>query len=182
MDRTRLVKTSKFLSKHLRHDPGGLGLKLEEGGWVLVDDLLKACDRKGMRLNRAELDAVVAGNDKQRFSFDAKGTRIRANQGHSVVVDLQLEAVAPPSLLYHGTGHVTADAIEQDGLRKMRRHHVHLSTDLPTATQVGARHGKPVIFEVDSAGMHRDGFEFFCSENGVWLVDEVPPKYLRRTP
>lgn len=182
MDRTRLVKTSKFLSKHLRHDPGGLGLKLEEGGWVLVDDLLKACDRKGMRISRAELDAVVADNDKQRFSFDAKGTRIRANQGHSVQVDLQLEAVTPPSLLYHGTGHVTADAIEQEGLRKMRRHHVHLSTDIPTATQVGARHGKPVIFAVDAEGMHRDGFEFFCSENGVWLVDEVPPKYLRRTP
>lgn len=182
MDRAQLVKTSKFLSKHLRHDPRGLGLTLEEGGWVRVDDLLKACDRKGMRLSRADLDRVVADNDKQRFSFDAKGTRIRANQGHSVQVDLQLEAVAPPSLLYHGTGHGTADAIEQDGLRKMRRHHVHLSTDVATATQVGARHGKPVIFEVDSAGMHRDGFEFFCSENGVWLVDEVPPKYLRRTP
>jgi putative RNA 2'-phosphotransferase len=182
MDRAQIIKISKYLSKHLRHDPQALGLTLETGGWVLVDDLLRACARKGFHISRADLDTVVAQNDKQRFSFDATGNRIRANQGHSVEVDLQLEAVEPPSLLYHGTGHVTADAIEQDGLRKMRRHHVHLSTDVPTALRVGARHGKPVIFEVDSAGMHRDGFEFFCSDNGVWLVDEVPPKYLRRTP
>lgn len=182
MDRARIIKTSKFLSKHLRHDPGGLGLTLQAGGWVAVNDLLTACQRKGVHISRVDLDTVVAENDKQRFSYDATGTRIRANQGHSVEVDLQLQAVAPPSLLYHGTGHVTADAIEQDGLRKMRRHHVHLSTDVPTAIRVGARHGKPVIFEIDAAGMHRDGFEFFCSENGVWLVDEVPSKYLRRTP
>lgn len=182
MDRERLVKTSKYLSKHLRHDPGGLGLTLEPGGWVSVERLLAACARKGHRLSRADLDAVVAENDKQRFSYDESGERIRANQGHSIAVDLQLEATTPPALLYHGTGHRTADAIEQEGLRKMRRHHVHLSVDVPTAVRVGARHGKPVVFEVDAEGMHRDGFPFYCSENGVWLVDEVPPKYLRRTP
>lgn len=182
MDRARIIRTSKFLSKHLRHDPKGLGLTLQTGGWVAVNDLLAACQRTGFHISRADLDTVVAENDKQRFAYDATGTRIRANQGHSVEVDLQLEVVAPPPILYHGTGHVTADAIERDGLRKMRRHHVHLSTDVPTALRVGARHGKPVIFEVDSAGMQRDGFKFFCSENGVWLVDEVPPKYLRRTP
>jgi putative RNA 2'-phosphotransferase len=182
MDRERIVKTSKYLSKHLRHDPGALGLTLEPGGWVSVARLLAACARKGVRISREELNAVVAENDKQRFSIDASGERIRANQGHSVPVDLQLEPAAPPALLYHGTGHRTADAIEQEGLRKMRRHHVHLSADVPTAQRVGARHGKPVVFEVDAQGMQRDGFEFYCSENGVWLVDEVPPKYLRRTP
>lgn len=175
-----LVRISKFLSKHLRHDPAGLGLELEPGGWVRVDDLLAGCGRRGMPLTRAQLEEVVARNSKQRFSFDAAGTRIRANQGHSVEVDLQLAPVTPPDRLYHGTSHHTAAQIEGEGLRKMRRHHVHLSPDAATARTVGARRGTPVIFAIDAAAMHADGYVFHVSENGVWLVDEVPPRYLRR--
>ncbi len=118
MDDVRLVKISRFLSKHLRHDPGGLGLTLAPGGWVLVDTLLAACAGHRMPFTRAELEEVVAKNSKQRFSFDADGTSIRANQGHSVEVDLQLAPATPPAVLYHGTGHQTAPIIAQDGLRK----------------------------------------------------------------
>jgi putative RNA 2'-phosphotransferase len=180
MEEARRVRISKFLSRHLRHDPRGLGLELKAGGWVAVEDLLAGCARKGMRISRADLDEVVRSSDKQRFSFDETGTRIRANQGHSVEIDLELAPAEPPAVLYHGTGHVTAEAIERDGLKRMRRHHVHLSRDEETARRIGARHGRPVIFEVDAARMAADGHVFYCSENGVWLVDTVPPEYLRR--
>ncbi|MCC2672626.1 MAG: 2-phosphotransferase [Armatimonadetes bacterium] len=178
MDTKRIVNVSKYLSRHLRHNPTALGLILEPGGWVRVDDLLAGCSRKGFHISRAELDEVVAQNDKQRFSFDASGKRIRANQGHSVEVDLQLEPTAPPAVLYHGTGHGTAGAVAKEGLRKMRRHHVHLSADIETATRVGARHGRPVVFAIDAQAMAAAGVEFFCSDNGVWLVDEVPAQFL----
>jgi putative RNA 2'-phosphotransferase len=180
MDDTRLVRVSKYLSKHLRHDPGRLGLTLEPGGWVAVNDLLAACARHRFALSRDELDEVVARNDKQRFSFDESGTRIRANQGHSVEVDLQLEPVEPPEILYHDTGHRSAEAIAGEGLIRMSRHHVHLSADIPTATRVGARHGRPTIFAIDAAAMRRAGHLFYRSDNGVWLVNEVPPEFLRR--
>ena len=176
----RLVKISKYLSKHLRHQPHRIGLKLDPGGWVDVDRLLAACAGHHFPITRAELAEVVAQNDKQRFAFDPSGTRLRANQGHSVEFDLQLEPLTPPPLLYHGTGHRTADAIAEAGIMRMARHHVHLSSDIATATAVGARHGRPVIFEVDAEAMHRDGFLFYRSANGVWLVDRVPPEYLHR--
>lgn len=179
MDPKRLVKISKYLSKHLRHQPERLGLELAAGGWVRVDDLLAALARNSFPVTRDQLEEVVAGNDKQRFSFDATGTLIRANQGHSTSVDLQLEPATPPALLYHGTGAQNVEVIRRDGLKKMARHHVHLSIDLPTATKVGARHGKPAVFEVDAAAMHRAGHPFYVSANGVWLVDSVPPEYLR---
>ena len=179
MDEKRLVKVSKFLSKHLRHDPVGLGLTLAPGGWVPVDELLAACARRHVSVTRAELDEVVARNNKQRFSFDETGTLIRASQGHSVNVDLQLVPVEPPTVLYHGTGHLTAPIIAREGLRKMRRHHVHLSGDVDTARTVGARHGRPVIFTVDAAAMASSGHVFYRSDNGVWLTDDVPPEFLR---
>jgi putative RNA 2'-phosphotransferase len=181
MDKRRLVTVSKFLSKHLRHSPEELGLTLEPGGWVLVDDLLAGCARAGFGVSREELLEVVEKNDKQRFSFDETGQKIRANQGHSTEVDLQLEPVAPPDLLYHGTAeHIVADIL-RDGIKRMSRHHVHLSTTVAAARTVGARHGKPVILQVDAAAMHRDGILFYCSANGVWLVDEVPSRYLSGT-
>jgi putative RNA 2'-phosphotransferase len=179
MDADRLVKVSKYLSKHLRHEPERLGLTLEPGGWVGVDDLLEACRRHQFALTRDQLNEVVAKNDKQRFSFDETGTRIRANQGHSVEVDLQLEPAEPPTTLYHGTPARSVAAILAEGLKKMDRHHVHLSIDVPTARKVGARRGKPVILAIDCAAMRRDGHLFFRAANGVWLVDEVPPPYLR---
>ena len=123
---------------------------------------------------------MVARSDKQRFSFDETGIRIRANQGHSVSVDLELKPVTPPDVLYHGTGDHTAPLIVRAGLLKMSRHHVHLSPDVATATSVGARHGRPVVFAVDAARMHRDGYSFFRSANGVWLVDHAPAVYLQQ--
>ena len=180
MNNSRLVKISKYLSKHLRHEPERIGLELAPGGWVSVDELLAACKNHSFPINPAELKEVVANNDKKRFSFDETGTLIRANQGHSVEIDLQLEAVVPPDVLYHGTGHGAVEAILREGLCKMLRHPVHLSTDITTAKKVGMRHGRPVVFIVDAAGMHEEGYTFYCSENGVWLVDNVPPHYLQK--
>jgi putative RNA 2'-phosphotransferase len=174
----RLVRISKYLSKHLRHQPERIGLKLQPGGWVDVDALLQACARHGFPLTRAELDEVVARNDKQRFAFDERGTRIRAQQGHSVLVDLELAPMEPPPVLYHGTVGRNLDAIMRNGLLPMNRHHVHLSPDVATARVVGARRGTPIVLAVDAAAMHRDGFQFFRSGNGVWLAEQVPPRYL----
>jgi len=178
VDNRRLVTVSKFLSKHLRHDPAGLGLTLDAGGWVLVEDLLAGCARANFRLSWAELNEVVEKNDKQRFGFDDTGERIRANQGHSTPVDLQLEPRTPPDVLYHGTAGHVVDELLKLGVKRVSRHHVHLSTNVETAKTVGKRHGKPVILRVDAAAMSRDGLPFYCSDNGVWLVDEVPPQYL----
>ena len=179
MDDRRLIRISKYLSKHLRHQPERLGLRLEPGGWVAVDDLLRACASHHFPISRAELDEVAARNEKQRFAFDPSGTHMRANQGHSVAVDLQLEPATPPPVLYHGTGARAAEAIRRNGILRMRRHHVHLSPDIHTALAVGRRHGRPVVFAVDARAMTGAGFTFFRSANGVWLVDHVPPAYLR---
>ena len=178
MNSDRLVKISKYLSKHLRHQPEHLGLSLGAGGWVSVEELLTACAQHQFPISGEELAEVVATSDKKRFSFDPTGTLIRANQGHSVEVDLQLEPQVPPEILYHGTGDRAVDLILQSGLHKMSRHHVHLSQDVETARKVGARHGRPVVFAIDAAAMHQAGYLFFCSENGVWLVDHIPSEYL----
>jgi len=178
MTTDQIIKKSKWLSKHLRHQPERIGIQLEEGGWVEVETLLKAAHRYSMMITREQLDEIVLKNDKQRFSFDESGLKIRANQGHSVEVDLQLEPQTPPDVLLHGTGKQNRDSILRDGLVKGRRHHVHLSRDLETATKVGMRHGKPLVFNVDAKKMSADGHIFYCSENGVWLTDEVPPQYL----
>lgn len=175
----RIIKISKYLSAHLRHKPERIGLEIAVGGWVSVEELLKACGRDGFLITPQELEEVVENNDKKRFSFDSAGTMIRANQGHSISIDLQLKAVQPPEVLYHGTTASTVNAIVQTGVQKMSRHHVHLSQDIATAMIVGKRRGNPVVFEVNAAAMYQDGFEFFCSDNGVWLVDNIPVKYLK---
>ncbi|TAF09655.1 MAG: RNA 2'-phosphotransferase [Nostocales cyanobacterium] len=180
MSNSRLVKISKFLSKHLRHTPEEIGIKLAPGGWVAVDELLMACANHKFIITITELQEVVATSDKKRFAFDSTETLIRANQGHSTAVDLLLEPVVPTDVLYHGTGNKSVDAIMQAGISKMSRHHVHLSSDIATAKIVGARHGKPVIFAVDTGKMYEDGYIFYCSDNGVWLVDHVPPEYLHK--
>lgn len=179
MDEKRRTTISKYLSKHLRHQPEHLGLELAPGGWVEVADLLMACRNNGFAISVTELHEVVLLNSKQRFAFDATQQRIRANQGHSVTVDLQLEPASPPAELYHGTTERNVAAIEREGLQPMRRHHVHLAADVATAYSVGKRHGKPVVFAVNAATMQQDGVIFFCSSNGVWLVDHVAPQYLR---
>ncbi len=173
-----LIRVSKYLSKYLRHSPDELGLTLRPGGWVPVDDLLAAAEEHGFPIRYDELVECVETNDKRRFSFDETGDLIRANQGHSVEVDLQLEERQPPDVLFHGTVERFLPAILAEGLNKGRRHHVHLSKDKETALKVGARRGKPVILKVDAGWMHRDGHQFFISANGVWLTETVPPGYL----
>jgi putative RNA 2'-phosphotransferase len=168
-----VVRLSKRLSYVLRHAPGSVGLTLDDAGWVDVDDLLAA-----LYLTRAELEDVVAGNDKQRFAFDAAGTRIRASQGHSVPVDLRYTAEAPPAELFHGTVERFLPAILAEGLRPGNRHAVHLSPDVQTARTVGARRGRPVVLRVDAAALAAEGARFTRSANGVWLVDAVPPRHL----
>ena len=179
MNNSRSVKISKYLSKHLRHQPDRLGIKLAPGGWVCVDELLAACAKNSFPITKVQLNEVVENNDKKRFSFDSTGTLIRANQGHSVEVDLQLKATVPPDVLYHGTGSGTVESIMHNGLNKMSRHHVHLSQDIEIAIKVGMRHGKPVVFAIDATAMHLSGYKFYCSDNGVWLVNLVPPEYLQ---
>jgi putative RNA 2'-phosphotransferase len=179
MDHKKLVRISKFMSRILRHAPEDLGLTLEPGGWVPVADLLAGAARVGFPITREQLDEVVADSDKQRFAFDETGERIRANQGHSTSVDLQLEPVVPPDRLYHGTARDTVTTILANGLKRMSRHHVHLSETTATARTVGGRHGSPVVLVVDAGAMHRAGMIFYRSANGVWLTDAVPPEYLR---
>lgn len=174
-----IVTISKFLSLVLRHEPGKIGIQLDSAGWVEVDELLRACAAHQFPFSRDELNLVVATNDKKRFAFSEDGKRIRANQGHSVEVELQYEPSVPPEILYHGTADRFLASIQQNGLIKGNRHHVHLSTDLDTAMSVGQRHGKPLVFRVLAGEMHRSGHQFFVSANGVWLADHIPANFLQ---
>jgi putative RNA 2'-phosphotransferase len=176
MNNKKLVSISKYLAKILRHDPKIAGLTLQDGGWVRVDQLLI---RTSITLD--ELKKVVETNDKKRFSFSEDGTLIRANQGHSTEVKLEFKEIMPPRYLYHGTVEEFIPSIMKIGLQKMKRHHVHLSKDVATATKVGSRRGKPVILEIDAQTMAAAGYQFFISDNGVYLTDEVPAFYIRRT-
>jgi putative RNA 2'-phosphotransferase len=175
---TTLMRYSKFMSLVLRHRPKLIGLNLDEGGWARVDALLAGMNAKGMPVDLAVLEQVVAENDKQRFTFNADRTKIRANQGHSIAVALDLPPRTPPDCLYHGTASKNISSIRGQGLKKGKRQAVHLSADTETAVQVGGRHGEPVVLVIDAARMAADGFVFTCSENGVWLVEHVPPGYI----
>ncbi|MEV0612528.1 RNA 2'-phosphotransferase [Nonomuraea sp. NPDC050404] len=177
MNERRMIRISKYLARHLRHDPQRIGLTLDEAGWADVGELLRAAAAHGFPITAAELREVVEVNDKRRFVIE--GGRIRASQGHTVPVDLGLPVMEPPDALYHGTVGRFVAAIKDEGLRPMNRHHVHLSPDRQTATRVGARRGVPVVLVVAAGAMHADGHVFLRSENGVWLVDRVPPGYLR---
>jgi putative RNA 2'-phosphotransferase len=173
-----LVRTSKFLSLVLRHDPAKVGLTLDPAGWAEVDELLAAMARAGQPLDRETVARIVAESDKQRFALTPDGRRIRASQGHSVAVDLGLEPTVPPEVLYHGTASRFVDSIRGAGLHAASRTHVHLSADEETARRVGQRHGKPVVLHIAAGRMHGDGRPFFRSENGVWLTDAVPADYI----
>ncbi len=173
MDR---VAASKLLTYVLRHAPESIGVTLDAQGWVAIDVLLAALAAHGRPLDRDALLDVVRTSDKQRFAIE--GDRIRANQGHSVAVDLALEPIEPPSVLFHGTVARFLEAIRREGLVRGARTHVHLSADVETARRVGARRGAPVILRVDAGVMHREGHAFFRSDNGVWLVEHVPPRFL----
>lgn len=171
---------SKFMSLVLRHKPETIGLTLDENGWADTTELITKLNGTGYFVINADvLQHVVNTNAKQRFAFNADKTRIRANQGHSISIDLDIEPTAPPNILYHGTGENAVEAILPNGLQKRERQHVHLSTDVQTAIAVGSRHGKPVVLQVDAAAMHSNGFVFYLSDNGVWLTDHVPALYLK---
>jgi len=172
------TKISKFLSLVLRHKPDAAGVQLDENGWVDIDSLIAGAKKVGNIFDREQLEHVVRESDKQRFIID--GDRIRANQGHSVKIDLELRAVEPPNALFHGTVDRFMDKIMVEGLKKMKRHHVHLSQDIKTAEKVGSRRGAPVILKIDSLAMQEDGHEFMCSENGVWLTESVPSRYISK--
>jgi putative RNA 2'-phosphotransferase len=174
----RLVSTSKFLSLVLRHQPDLIGLELDEAGWAPVNELLAKCASAGHALSREALEEIVRTSDKQRFALSEDGTRIRANQGHSIPIDLGLPPLEPPAVLLHGTTKRFLPSILQQGLAKRARHHVHLSESSSTATAVGARRGESVLLKVDAARMHADGHVFYRSANGVWLTDAVPAQYL----
>jgi putative RNA 2'-phosphotransferase len=169
---------SKFLSFVLRHEPQAIGITLDGAGWVAIDELLARCQAHGKRISRETLQTIVATSPKRRFAISDDGCRIRANQGHSVEVELGYEAAVPPDVLFHGTVAAALDAIRREGLRKMQRHHVHLSPDEATARVVAVRRGAPVILRVAAATMHADGHAFYLSANGVWLVEHVPPRYI----
>jgi putative RNA 2'-phosphotransferase len=174
----RLVGLSKFLSLVLRHDPGTIDLTLDAQGWVDIDVLLAAAAARGKPIARADVDTIVALNDKRRFTLSDDGRRIRAAQGHSVEVELALTPVADPPPLYHGTATRFLDAILREGLTPQSRRHVHLSADVATALDVGRRHGKPVVLRVDVAGALLRGLPFFRADNGVWLTTQVPATLL----
>jgi putative RNA 2'-phosphotransferase len=182
MDDRRTVRTSRFLARVLRHDPGSIGLRMDAAGWVEVPALLSACAAAGRPLTRGELEHVVAVNDKKRFAFSEDGLRIRASQGHTVEVDLGLPPATPPAVLYHGTASRTLPLILSQGLKPMSRRDVHLSADTGTARKVGARHGRPVVLVVDAAALTAAGQVFRVSANGVWLTGPVPPEHLRLLP
>ncbi len=178
----KLKTTSKFLSLVLRHSPQTIGIELDENGWVSTEELIRKANQHRQQLNIELLKEVVANNDKKRFSFNETGTKIRANQGHSISVDLQLQPVEPPAFLFHGTVAKFLDAIKKEGLKKMNRQHLHLSNDEETAIKVGSRRGNPIILTIASGKMHNDGYHFYLSANGVWLCDQVPSKYINFNP
>lgn len=176
----RLNKTSKFLSFVLRHKPEAIGLELDANGWANIDELINKANTSGeiSNLDKTLIQGVVDTSDKKRFVISDDEQLIRANQGHSINVDLQLKPVTPPEFLYHGTATHFLDSILEEGLKPQQRQHVHLSMDIETATAVGQRYGKPVILTIKALLMHEQGFVFYRSENEVWLTEHVPNNYI----
>lgn len=176
----KLVQTSKFLSLVLRHQPELVGLALDREGWVGIDALIAGAAKQRRHLNRELILAVVANDNKKRFSLSGDGLRIRAAQGHSTAsVAISYTPLTPPATLYHGTATRFLESIRTQGLKPGSRHYVHLSQDLETAQRVGARHGRPVVLTVAAETMHAQGFAFFQADNGVWLTAAVPPEFFR---
>lgn len=172
-----ITDTSRFISLILRHKPETIGITLDEHGWANVKDLIEGI-KKTRPFDMDMLEEIVRTDNKQRYSFNEDKTLIRANQGHSISVDVELKKAVPPDILYHGTGEKYVSSIDKEGLLPKSRLYVHLSNDEETAVNVGKRHGKPVVYKVDARKMQEDGFEFFLSVNGVWLTNEVPVKYI----
>lgn len=175
------VKLGRFLSLVLRHEPGAAGIMLDENGWADVEELLSGVRNSGRQIDMDTLERIVRENNKQRYSFNEDHTKIRANQGHSIQVDVELKETKPPQYLFHGTASRFLPSIQREGIRKMERQYVHLSADFQTALAVGRRHGSPVVLTVDAAAMARDGVTFYLSANGVWQCEYVSPKYFAKS-
>ena len=173
--------TSRFISLILRHKPETIGITLDEHGWADVQELIDGINHSGGHfLDMDRLEEIVRSDEKQRYSFNEDHTLIRANQGHSIPVDVELEEKTPPAILWHGTGEKYVESIDRQGLIPKGRLYVHLSSDQETARKVGARHGKSVLYRIDTAAMAADGYRFYLSVNKVWLTKEVPVKYLNK--
>jgi len=176
----QLTHISKFLSLVLRHQPETISIQLDQNGWTDVNDLIEKANNYGVKFDRETLNHIVATNTKKRFAFNETLDKIRANQGHSINIELGYKNEKPPEFLFHGTAEKFVKSILDTGLEKRNRQHVHLSSDIETAIKVGQRHGKPFVFKVFAEQMYNDNFQFFISDNGVWLTDNVPTKYLKR--
>lgn len=175
----KTTNISRYIALLLRHHPEKAGLCLDEHGWVEVEALIQGIRRRYPEFNRAVLDEIVARDSKQRYAYNQNKTCIRANQGHSIPVDVELKQALPPTILYHGTGEKYVESIQKVGLIPKSRLYVHLSTDIQTAIQVGKRHGQPVIYQIDTQQMIHDGFIFYLSANHIWLTKAVPVQYLK---
>ncbi|REC61120.1 RNA 2'-phosphotransferase [Chryseobacterium pennae] len=180
MNEIETKRISKFLSLILRHQPESIGLKLDENGWADVEELRVKSAKKRVHFSFEELDEVVETNNKKRFAFNDDKTKIRASQGHSIDINLALEAIQPPEFLYHGTAEANISSILENGIEKRTRQHVHLSADKETATKVGMRHGKPLILTIRTGKMYEEGVSFYQSANGVWLTEFIDPKYISK--
>ena len=179
MNTKNIKHKSKFLSLVLRHKPEEINLVLDKNGWADIDELFEKSNARKVFFNMEILEEVVETNNKKRFTFNGDKTKIRANQGHSIDIDLELKPIQPPSELYHGTSIRNIESIQSKGIEKRNRQHVHMSLEKDTAENVGSRHGKPVILTIDTERMYSDGCHFFLSKNGVWLTDFVAPKYIK---
>lgn len=175
---SNLVELGKYISLILRHKPEVIDLHLDDHGWANVDELLKGINNSGRYIDQVILDEIVATNNKKRYQYNEDHTKIRANQGHSIKVDVDLVEQIPPHHLYHGTSISCLDIIKQSGIKKMKRLYVHLSKDIDIAIKVGSRHGKPIVLVIDTKSMYQYGYKFYCSINGVWLCDDINYKYV----
>lgn len=180
ISKKQITHISKFLSLVLRHRPETIGIQLDQNGWADVNDLIEKANNNGVKFDRETLNHIVSTNSKKRFAFNDTLDKIRASQGHSIDIELGYKNEKPPEILFHGTAEKFVQSILDTGLEKRNRQHVHLSSDLETAIKVGQRHGKPFVFTVFAEQMYNDNFQFYVSDNGVWLTDNVPTKYLKR--
>lgn len=179
MEERQKKRISKFISLVLRHRPELIGIDLDPQGWAKTQELIEKSKSKDVQFTMEDLNEIVITNDKKRFSFNEDRTKIRANQGHSLkYVDLEMKPIESPAILYHGTVVKFIDSIRKQGLIKRSRQHVHLSLDIETANKVGSRRGVPVILEIEAQKMYSAGYQFYRSENGVWLTDHIPSEFI----
>jgi putative RNA 2'-phosphotransferase len=180
ISKKQTTQISKFLSLVLRHKPETIGIELDQNGWADVKSLLEKSNKYGLQFDLEMLKYIVETNPKKRFAFDHNFSKIRASQGHSLEIELGYSNQKPPQFLFHGTSEKSVESIWENGIEKQKRQHVHLSSDIDTAIKVGQRHGKPFIFKILAEEMYNDKFEFYISDNNVWLTNFVPKKYLKR--